>query len=79
MPIPLSLAPSEVAALLLGGAIAAALGAIDDLLDLRARMQLFGQIGLALFAVALGISIDFIANPIGSGQIRFPPGPSRPV
>jgi len=75
VPIPLSLAPSEVAALLLGGAIAAALGAIDDLFDLRARMQLLGQIGLAVFAVALGISIDFIANPIGPGQIRFPPGP----
>ncbi|MFL5649201.1 MAG: MraY family glycosyltransferase [Chloroflexota bacterium] len=75
VPIPFSLAPSEVAALLLGGAIAAGLGAIDDLFDLRARLQLIGQVALALFAVALGITIDFVANPIGGGQIRFPPGP----
>ncbi|MFL5649915.1 MAG: MraY family glycosyltransferase [Chloroflexota bacterium] len=75
VPIPFSLAPSEVAALLLGGAIAAGLGAVDDLFDLRARLQLIGQVALALFAVALGITIDFVANPIGGGQIRFPPGP----
>ncbi|MFL5641417.1 MAG: MraY family glycosyltransferase [Chloroflexota bacterium] len=75
VPIPFSLAPSEVAALLLGGAIAAGLGAVDDLFDLRARLQLIGQIALAVFAVALGITIDFVANPIGGGQIRFPPGP----
>ncbi len=71
VPIPFSLAPSEVAALLLGGGIAAALGAVDDLIDLRARVQLLGQIGLALFAVALGVSIDFIANPLGGQPFRF--------
>jgi UDP-GlcNAc:undecaprenyl-phosphate GlcNAc-1-phosphate transferase len=75
VPIPISLAPSEVAALLLGGAIAAGLGAVDDLFDLRARLQLVGQVALALFAVALGITIDFVANPIGGQPIRFPPGP----
>jgi len=71
VPIPISLAPSEVAALLLGGAIAAGLGAVDDLFDLRARLQLVGQVALALFAVALGITIDFVANPIGGQPIRF--------
>ena len=75
VPIPFSLMPSEVAALLLGGAIAAGLGAVDDLFDLRARLQLLGQIALALFAVALGITIDFIANPLGGRPITFPPGP----
>jgi UDP-GlcNAc:undecaprenyl-phosphate GlcNAc-1-phosphate transferase len=69
--IPLTLLPSEVAALLVGGGLAAALGAIDDLLDLRARLQLLGQIALALFAVALGITIDFIANPLGGPPFRF--------
>ena len=71
VPIPFSLMPSEVAALLLGGAIAAGLGAVDDLFDLRARLQLLGQIALALFAVALGITIDFIANPFGGGRMTF--------
>jgi UDP-GlcNAc:undecaprenyl-phosphate GlcNAc-1-phosphate transferase len=69
--VPASLGQSELAALLLGGAVAAALGAIDDLLDLRARFQLLGQVLLACAVVALGITIDFIANPIG-GVIRFP-------
>ena len=71
VPIPFSLMPSEVAGLLLGGAIAAGLGAVDDLFDLRARLQLLGQIALALFAVALGITIDFIANPLGGRPITF--------
>ena len=68
---------SQLAALLLGGALAAAIGAADDLLDLRARWQLAGQIGLGLFAVALGINIGFIANPFSSGNdvIRFGAGP----
>ena len=71
VPIPFALEPSEVTALLLGGGIAAGLGAIDDLFDLRARWQLLGQLGLALVAVALGVTIDFIANPFGGQSIRF--------
>ena len=61
----------ELAALLLGGAAAAALGAIDDFLDLRARWQLVGQLALAIFAVASGIVIVFINNPFGSDIIVF--------
>jgi UDP-GlcNAc:undecaprenyl-phosphate/decaprenyl-phosphate GlcNAc-1-phosphate transferase len=69
VPVPGSLGPSDVSALLIGGAVAAALGAVDDLFDLRARWQLLGQVLLAVGAVALGISIDFIANPFGGGLI----------
>ena len=72
VPVPVSFRPSEAAALLLGGAVAAGLGAIDDLFDLRARYQLLGQVVLACGAVALGISIDFIANPLGGRVIFFP-------
>ena len=51
--------------------MAAALGAIDDLFDLRARWQLLGQIAPgAAVAVALGITIDFIANPFGGRRSR---------
>ena len=71
VPVPIAMAPSEVAALLLGGAAAAALGVIDDLFDLRARWQLLGQVVLAAGAVAAGVTIDFIANPVGPGPIRF--------
>ncbi len=69
VPIPAGLSPSEVAALLLGGAAAAALGAVDDLFDLRARYQLLGQVALACGAVALGISIEYIANPLAPGRV----------
>ena len=70
--VTVGLDPPEVTALLLGGAVAAGLGAIDDLLDLRARVQLLGQVLLACGAVALGITIDFIANPlVPSEVIRF--------
>jgi UDP-GlcNAc:undecaprenyl-phosphate/decaprenyl-phosphate GlcNAc-1-phosphate transferase len=69
--VPVTLEPSDVGALLIGGAAAAALGAIDDLFDLRARWQLAGQVALALGAVAAGVTIDFIANPISGGIQRF--------
>ncbi|MBA3235865.1 MAG: undecaprenyl/decaprenyl-phosphate alpha-N-acetylglucosaminyl 1-phosphate transferase [Chloroflexi bacterium] len=69
--IPFGVDPPQLVALLLGGALAAALGAIDDLFDLRARAQLIGQVGLAIGAIMLGISIDFVANPLGPGVIRF--------
>ena len=55
--------------------LATAFGVIDDALDLRARWQFAGQLGLALFAIALGYTVDFIANPIGSGPrdiLRLP-------
>ena len=60
-----------LAALLLGGAAAAGVGALDDFLDLRARWQLVGQVALAVFAVAAGIAVDFINNPFGPGVVSF--------
>ena len=69
--VPVPIPANELAALLAGGAAAAALGALDDFFDLKARWQLVGQIGLAVFAVAAGIVIDFINNPFGPGVIRF--------
>jgi UDP-GlcNAc:undecaprenyl-phosphate GlcNAc-1-phosphate transferase len=60
--------PSLVA-LLLGGALAATFGVLDDYFDLRARWQFLAQLALALFAVALGVTIHFLSNPFGSGLI----------
>jgi UDP-GlcNAc:undecaprenyl-phosphate GlcNAc-1-phosphate transferase len=71
VPEPLTIQSSDLVALFLGGALAATLGAIDDLFDLRARWQLAGQVALAILAVALGITIEFVANPFGDGVIRF--------
>jgi UDP-GlcNAc:undecaprenyl-phosphate GlcNAc-1-phosphate transferase len=71
--VPPSLRPLDVAALLLGGAAAAGLGAMDDLFNLRARWQFLGQFALAAGVVALGIQIDIINDPFGPGIIVFPP------
>jgi UDP-GlcNAc:undecaprenyl-phosphate GlcNAc-1-phosphate transferase len=61
----------EIAALLLGGACAAAVGLVDDRFDLRARWQFGGQALVALIPVGLGITVAAIANPFGPGVIRL--------
>jgi len=71
VPEVLTIADSDMIALFLGGLAAVLIGAVDDLLDLRARWQLLGQVLLALLAVALGLGIEVIANPFGEGVIRF--------
>ncbi len=70
--IPASVVSQELGALLIGGLVAAAIGFLDDALQIRARWQLLGQVGVALFAVALGVRIDGIANPLAGGLINFP-------
>jgi UDP-GlcNAc:undecaprenyl-phosphate GlcNAc-1-phosphate transferase len=71
VPVPRSLDSGELTALLLGGAVAVVLGALDDALQLRARWQLGGQVLLGLIAVAAGISVTFLNNPFGPGFIRL--------
>jgi UDP-GlcNAc:undecaprenyl-phosphate GlcNAc-1-phosphate transferase len=71
VPQVLTIADSDMVALFVGGLVAVLIGVVDDLLDLRARWQLFGQVLLALLAVLLGIGIEVIANPFGQGVIRF--------
>ena len=71
MPPPRGIPSGELLALFLGGAVAAAVGAADDLFDLRARWQLLGQLGLAALAVALGVGVGAINNPFGPGTIAF--------
>ncbi len=57
--------PGELGALLIGGLIAAAIGFLDDALQIRARWQLLGQVAIALVAVGLGAEIEAVANPFG--------------
>ncbi|MFL5713339.1 MAG: glycosyltransferase family 4 protein [Chloroflexota bacterium] len=66
--IPSSVQLDDLVGLLVGGALATALGVLDDGLDLRARWQFAGQLGLAVFAIAFGFALRTIANPIASGQ-----------
>ena len=70
--VPASVQLNDLIGLLLGGAVATAFGVVDDALDLRARWQFAGQLGLAVFAVILGFVIEFVTNPFGSSQILFP-------
>lgn len=60
---PRFLEPGQLVALLAGGAAAAVLGLLDDVLQLRARWQLAGQLALAAFAIGLGIGVEAINVP----------------
>jgi UDP-GlcNAc:undecaprenyl-phosphate GlcNAc-1-phosphate transferase len=71
LPQPSAVDVGSLTALILGGALAAAFGVLDDYFDLRARWQFAFQFGLALVAISFGIAIDFVANPFGPGSIRF--------
>lgn len=73
VPTPLNIAVGDLVALFAGGAIAALIGALDDLFDLRARWQLLGQVALALGAAVLGIEIAVVNNPFAEGPYRFVP------
>jgi UDP-GlcNAc:undecaprenyl-phosphate GlcNAc-1-phosphate transferase len=67
--LPFTIAPQELPGLLIGGAIATLIGFLDDYLQLRARWQLLGQVALAAFAVATGITVTYLNNPVGPGII----------
>lgn len=69
VPVPFTLTPVELAALLAGGALAALLGVLDDAYQLRARWQLGGQLLLSLIAVGAGITVTLVNNPFGPGNI----------
>jgi UDP-GlcNAc:undecaprenyl-phosphate GlcNAc-1-phosphate transferase len=71
LPLPFAVDGGSLVALILGGALAAAFGVLDDYFDLRARWQFGGQFGLALFALVCGIAIDSVADPFGPRQLRF--------
>jgi len=67
--VPFTIVPTDIAALLAGGALATVIGFLDDYFQLRARWQLLGQLAVAVLAVAAGITIPFLNNPVGSGTI----------
>ena len=73
IPMPLNITASDLVALFAGGAVAAVIGALDDLYDLRARWQLLGQVLLALGAWVLGVGVTLISNPFDDAPLRFAP------
>ena len=71
LPTPATIDPMSLVALIVGGALAAALGVLDDYFDLRARWQFAFQLGLAAFAIALGVTIEFLSDPFGPEVIHL--------
>jgi UDP-GlcNAc:undecaprenyl-phosphate GlcNAc-1-phosphate transferase len=74
LPLALGLRPVQVLGLFAGAVLAAVIGAIDDAFDLQARWQLVGQLAVATVAVASGVTVAFVGNPFGPGNITFPEG-----
>jgi len=71
LPLPATLGPGQLAILLAGGALAAVLGTLDDVYDLRARWQFLGQLVVAGLVVLAGIQVGSIDNPFGPGKIEL--------
>jgi UDP-GlcNAc:undecaprenyl-phosphate/decaprenyl-phosphate GlcNAc-1-phosphate transferase len=70
---PITVDLPSIVALLVGGALAAGFGVLDDYFDLRARWQFAAQLVLAGFAVSLGVTIEFLSNPFAPGIFRLGP------
>jgi UDP-GlcNAc:undecaprenyl-phosphate GlcNAc-1-phosphate transferase len=71
LPVPRAVGPTSVVALLLGGALAAAFGVLDDYFDLRARWQFAFQLCLALVAIGLNVVVELVKDPFGPGVITL--------
>ena len=56
---------TDVIGILLGGAAIAAVGMVDDMIQLSAKVKLVGQIVAALIPVLFGVRIEWLNNPWG--------------
>ncbi len=59
----------EIRGLLLGASFIVALGILDDIYQLPARVKLLGQIIAATIPVYLGIRIEWLTNPVSGGYM----------
>ena len=56
---------------MIGGTLMYLLGAIDDILQLKAWIKFAGQMIIAMFMYYMGIKIAFISNYFGAGNVKF--------
>jgi UDP-GlcNAc:undecaprenyl-phosphate GlcNAc-1-phosphate transferase len=63
---PLRLETGHLPAILVGAALIAAMGVLDDTQGMRARVKFAAQVVVALVAYGLGLSIDRLDGPWGS-------------
>lgn len=66
---PLNLESGHLPGILVGTAMIAGVGVLDDLQGMRARVKLAAQVVIALVAFGLGLSVDRIDGPWGSLDI----------
>ena len=66
---PLSLESGHLPGILVGTALIAGVGVLDDLQGMRARVKLLAQLVIALVAYGLGLSVDRLVGPWGSIDI----------
>ena len=71
VPRPAIIGGGQLVGLLGGGALAVALGTLDDYFQIRARWQLLTQLVLAGFAIVMGLTITTLTSPLGSGSIQL--------
>ena len=64
--VTLELASGHLTAILVGVALIAAVGLLDDLQGMRARVKLAAQVVVALVAYGLGLSLDALHGPWGT-------------
>jgi UDP-GlcNAc:undecaprenyl-phosphate GlcNAc-1-phosphate transferase len=69
--LPSSLTSMQLAVLLLGSGLAAVLGTVDDLYNLRARWQFLGQLAVASLVLVADVGVGAIDNPFGPGRIEL--------
>ncbi|MBQ1489930.1 MAG: undecaprenyl/decaprenyl-phosphate alpha-N-acetylglucosaminyl 1-phosphate transferase [Eubacterium sp.] len=61
----------KIYAVMIGGALMYALGVLDDLKNLDARLKFAWQTGVAVLMYVMGLRIEFITNYFESGVLRF--------
>lgn len=61
----------SVQAVVIGATAATALGALDDILDLRPWVKLLGQLAIGVLMYAYGFRIEKISNPFGNEVALF--------
>jgi UDP-GlcNAc:undecaprenyl-phosphate GlcNAc-1-phosphate transferase len=71
MPELRAIQPGHLAGLFAGAILATVVGALDDRYDLRARWQFIGQLALAGVAVVVGITVPYVSDPFGPGNLIF--------
>lgn len=57
--------PTHYAGFLLGGCVLMATGSLDDRFDIPAKFAVIGPVLAALIAIAFGIEVDKLTNPLG--------------